>query len=178
MAEVKSSRVDKSQNSRICDQTEKFYGSIRNGNVEDVQRYLKTGALVNAQCGTYRITPLQLASYYGFPNIVEKLISRGAKIDAEDTLRRTPIFFAASAGMKEVIQALIQHNANVNIRMSNVLREGSFSDLYDVMENSIRGNFELIQALGEMAFVDKVRNLQLQFLYEIGIGLHGVKTVA
>ena len=50
------------------------------------------------------------------PALVEFLISRGAEVSGQDNIGQTPLFCAAKAGQKEIVEILIAHGADVNVQ--------------------------------------------------------------
>ena len=70
------------------------------------------------------LTPLHLASLYGWVEIVRELLDRGATTCSEDSLGRTPLHLVAGSGYYpwyddvrvHVAQLLIEHGADVNSR--------------------------------------------------------------
>jgi cytohesin len=67
----------------------------------DTARYLvEHGADVNA-VGEFGWTPLHAASYQGLTDVIELLVSKGAKLEAKDKLGQTPLSIALSVLTKE-----------------------------------------------------------------------------
>jgi len=60
--------------------------------------------------------PLGSAAQGGHTDIIEYLISKGAKIDGADGSSYTPLMWAAETGGPETVKALLRHHANVNIK--------------------------------------------------------------
>ncbi|KAL7935787.1 hypothetical protein V8C35DRAFT_262076 [Trichoderma chlorosporum] len=56
--------------------------------------------------------PLHLAARGGFMGIISLLVSRGARLDAEDTFGRTALHYAAEAGHLEAVGMLLSVGAN------------------------------------------------------------------
>jgi len=68
--------------------------------VETARYLLDHGADVNA-AGQFGWTALHAASYQGITDLIEFLVSKGAKIDALDTFRQTPLSISLSVLTKE-----------------------------------------------------------------------------
>ncbi|XP_053705709.1 dynein axonemal heavy chain 12 [Synchiropus splendidus] len=74
---------------------------------------LESGASPNAT-DIKRKTPLALAAQNGHLNVVEVLLSKGAKVDCESD-SGTVLFDAAASGNPDVISLLLDHGADPNI---------------------------------------------------------------
>jgi hypothetical protein len=68
--------------------------------VETARYLLEHGADVNA-AGQFGWTALHAASYQGITDLIEFLVGKGAKIEAMDTFRQTPLSIALSVLTKE-----------------------------------------------------------------------------
>ena len=62
-----------------------------------------------------RLTPLHLASSYGFSEIATLLLKSHAKVNALDRSDRTPLFLAVSKGNADVAKILLSFGANPDI---------------------------------------------------------------
>eukprot|EP00026_Physarum_polycephalum_P008705 Phypoly_transcript_08802.p1 GENE.Phypoly_transcript_08802~~Phypoly_transcript_08802.p1 ORF type:complete len:355 (+),score=48.37 Phypoly_transcript_08802:216-1280(+) len=81
---------------------------------------------INEETDINSLTPLKLACKHGHLQIVELLISRGAKVNEEinkgvylyqddrNSTLCTPLYFAAQGGHLDVVKLLLQHGAEVN----------------------------------------------------------------
>jgi ankyrin repeat protein len=79
----------------------------------------QNGANPHVRIGDDLISPLHAAAYSENVKMVEKLIEYGADINAEDSLGRTPLYFASehdNHGNCPVIRLLLELGANVNAR--------------------------------------------------------------
>jgi len=92
------------------------------GQYEMVVTLLDAGADINIQadyvcCGDTQATPLHAAVFHGKVVIAELLITKGADIEARDTLGHTALHYAVLTGWPEnVVTTLINAGANVNAR--------------------------------------------------------------
>jgi len=68
--------------------------------VETARYLLEHGADVNA-VGEFGWTPLHAASYQGLTEVIELLVSKGAKLDTKDKLGQTPLSISLSILTKE-----------------------------------------------------------------------------
>ena len=85
-----------------------------NGHLEIVERLLEAGARVDLKDTTNR-TALMFACTGPNTKMVSLLLRRGADINGIDNHESwTPLMFAAAEGHKEVVQLLLDSNANPN----------------------------------------------------------------
>jgi len=82
--------------------------AVELGNIEAVKQHLNDGTEVNAKSGTGR-TPLHLAAFKDYKEIVKLLIESGADVNAKDMDDATPLDFAMSEGEKETAELLRKH---------------------------------------------------------------------
>ncbi|KAK0739470.1 ankyrin repeat-containing domain protein [Apiosordaria backusii] len=61
-----------------------------------------------------RTTPFLAAVKSGRVEVVEMLLTYGAKVNVKDNLGRSPLFFASRAGDIDMIATLLKHNPSVN----------------------------------------------------------------
>ncbi|KAK0660101.1 hypothetical protein QBC41DRAFT_236864 [Cercophora samala] len=61
-----------------------------------------------------KTTPFSVAVKSGRVDVVEMLLSYGAKVSVKDNLGRSPLFFASRAGDIDMMTTLLQHNPAVN----------------------------------------------------------------
>ena len=103
--------------------------AIRMDDVFGLSQVLSSHALTaDVTLNANGVTPLMVASSLGSQNVVEWLLSNGAKANEPTKLKApaeypeaagcTPLFMASSAGHVEIAKLLIQHGANVNQRDS------------------------------------------------------------
>jgi ankyrin repeat protein len=78
-----------------------------------VQDLIDFEADLNTQDNRGR-TPLMVAAYEGFEDIVDLLIMEGAEIDMTDKVKDTALIIAAKRGRSTAVKALINGGCNVN----------------------------------------------------------------
>ncbi|HSJ89469.1 MAG TPA: ankyrin repeat domain-containing protein [Anaerolineales bacterium] len=85
--------------------------------------------------------PLGLASFFGHYDTAEYLIKAGAQVNspALNELKATPIHSAAAGGHKKIVQLLLDHGADANVR-----EQGGFTPLHAAAQN---GDVEILHAL-------------------------------
>ena len=67
-------------------------------------------------------TPLHLASYYGQPQVISRLIEAGADVNsiAENKIANTPVHTAVVAGQAECVTALLAHGPDLSLKNQRV----------------------------------------------------------
>ena len=92
--------------------------AVRHQNKYLVELLLNRGAKINKKTGSFKLSPLHIASTRSRgqidKEICEILIAQGAMIDSQDTNGATPLHWATSVGNKTIAELLISHSANVN----------------------------------------------------------------
>jgi ankyrin repeat protein len=93
--------------------------AVRKNDAAEVDRLLASGANPNADKvkGSEGRPPLFHAATFGYVQIAQKLIAKGAKVNAgADTGGVTPLMMASLNGNSAMIELLIQSGADVNAR--------------------------------------------------------------
>jgi hypothetical protein len=98
--------------------------SIEFGNKQFAEALLARGAELEARLGLTKETPLILAARLGRTELVELLVSHGAKMESQDVslvssaigsgLGKTALMHAASLGHSEIVKHLLAGGADVN----------------------------------------------------------------
>ena len=95
------------------DENADFFSAIFNGNVEEVQYLLFTGASVNA-VNKWGYSALMLAASTGNSEIVQLLIQNGADVNATGPYQQTALSLTVSAMSSEEVNSLINNGVAVN----------------------------------------------------------------
>ncbi|XP_061190005.1 ankyrin-2-like [Saccostrea echinata] len=82
-------------------------------------------------------TSLHIAVEYGYNEVVEKLITRGANVNARDENGDTPLHFACAHNFRNIVQILLKKGADVEMYNSN-----NESPLFMTIE---KGSVEILQ---------------------------------
>ena len=90
-------------------------------------------------------TPLHVAAFFGYKESAEKLIERGANVEARSTnaMKNTPLHAAAAGRKLDLVKLLIEEGASVNAR-----QEGGWTALHAAAQNGDREIVELLIAHG------------------------------
>ena len=102
------------------------------GKINNVIRSLaRDPQLVNAYAED-GFQPLGLAAYFGHLELAKYLIKAGAPINSpsRNALKATPIQSAAAAGHDKVVQMLLEHGADPNVR-----EQGGYTPLHAAAQN-------------------------------------------
>jgi len=81
--------------------------AIFRSNLEEVECLLAAGADPNWR-GAYRYTPLHNAVSLDLPEIVERLLKAGARVDVADDDGRKPIDYARSSRVRQMLEAAMR----------------------------------------------------------------------
>jgi ankyrin len=93
--------------------------AVCNDAIEIIKLLLKKGIKVSQQSSENLVTPLQVACQLGKKEIVELLLSAGAKVKEIDLELCTPLHKAAQYGQIEVVQLLLSHKAMIDAKESS-----------------------------------------------------------
>ena len=96
--------------------TRSIWHAIRRGSLPAVKYYYEQDHSIIHQHNQNNVdlTPLHYASEDGHLEIVEFLISKGAKVDARDSDNATPLMEAAYKGRSNVVKLLLANGARIN----------------------------------------------------------------
>ncbi|WP_353279393.1 ankyrin repeat domain-containing protein [Wolbachia endosymbiont (group B) of Xanthorhoe designata] len=102
----------------VKEANDKLLEAAKSGNIDDVENLLngEGKAQVNAIAKGGN-TPLHLAAQNGHKDVVEFLLSKGAKVDAQSDDLSTPLHFAAKSRYKDtekIVKFLLDKEADVN----------------------------------------------------------------
>ena len=91
-----------------------LHAAIARGDLELAILLIDHGASLEASRNAWGMRPLHRAVNYKSPKFVSLLLDRGAKVDARDSLGRTPLLIAARLGDAETARRLLDRGADVN----------------------------------------------------------------
>ncbi|MGD2085923.1 MAG: ankyrin repeat domain-containing protein [Candidatus Aminicenantes bacterium] len=96
-----------------------IHKAAKDGDFETVKKLLEEDPNLLNTGNRLQQTPLLLASFGGYTDIVLFLIEKGAKIDQPDSFGATPLHMAVLGGQPEIVELLISKGADVNIKSRN-----------------------------------------------------------
>lgn len=115
-------------------------------NVDGAKVLLERGANPN-HANQSKYTCLHIASYRGYPEMVELLVRYGADIDARGDNLLSPLHAACQTGHIKTIKMLVELKANLNIKSASNQNEPAWSSLAHLaMENNAEGVRILLEA--------------------------------
>lgn len=92
---------------------EKFQWSLKNGEIEDVKRFVEEdGVDVNMDLDGRK--PLHYAADFGHSVVVEYLIAKGANLNVRDKHDITPLLAAIFEGHTAVVRLMLEKGAEKN----------------------------------------------------------------
>ncbi len=90
-------------------------------------------------------TPLHLAAFFGWPELADVLIDKGAVVDSRSTnsMKNTPLHAAAAGGVTALVELLLKRGANPNLT-----QEGGWTALHAAAQAGNRAMAEALIANG------------------------------
>jgi ankyrin repeat protein len=90
-------------------------------------------------------TPLHLAAFFGWAELANVLIDRGAELDSRSTnsMKNTPLHAAAAGGSTPLVDLLLKRGAN-----PNATQEGGWTALHAAAQSGNRSMVETLVAHG------------------------------
>jgi ankyrin repeat protein len=92
--------------------TAAYLEAVRLGDLDEVQRHLDQGILVDARDGRDR-TALMLATHANHIAIAELLIRSGANVNARDDINDSPYLYAGAEGRLEILRLTVAAGADL-----------------------------------------------------------------
>ncbi len=87
--------------------------AVQDGDVDQVNKFLSQSVSVNSTTDN-AVTPLMIAAYNGFYEIVMALIEKGADVSAKDSYGRSALTLALEKQHQAIADALIAHGADMS----------------------------------------------------------------
>jgi|GEM_PF-3727070 len=103
----------------IDEENTKLLEAAMEGNLEKATAAINNGAIVNTTNHEHD-TPLCLACFYGFPDMIKLLLEQGARVDQKGNLSQSPLHLAVYAAPEKsyapIVRLLLQSGANPYIQ--------------------------------------------------------------
>lgn len=101
-------------NAKLRDGSTALYAAAICNAVDVAQLLIDSGADLNHRSNQY--TALEIASHRG-PDVAVLMIKKGARVNTFDYYtKESPLHTAAKCGFQELVKALLQHGADVNVK--------------------------------------------------------------
>jgi len=113
--------------------TDKIFGAAMSGNLDLLKEQEAMGGSLDAQHPrTFGWNPLMAAIYHQQTNIIQYLLTRNVKLNAQDTMGRTALMWAITVDDTNTVKSLLDKGADVTIY-------GNAGDAFSYV-NVIEGN--------------------------------------
>ena len=130
--------------------------AISENNLAEVVTLIADGVEVNPQSTLWLDSPLQVAIFKGHKEILETLISKGARVDMRDSDGYFPIHKAVKRNQKEIVEILLKNGADVDAKCS--MRTPPTPISYAIQEANIEIVDTLLQYGAKIDQPDKYGN--------------------
>lgn len=104
------------QASASTNNADQLLNAIEDQNISLVDSLVRYGIDPNKNASMYNITPLMYAVDKGSAQNVEKLISKGLKVDVADNFGTTPLIQSIKSNRKDIASVLIKNSRNIDMR--------------------------------------------------------------
>lgn len=95
---------------------------IKNSNPKGARSLIESGVFDLNAAGADSLTPLMLASKYGYADLVALLIEKGADLETTDSGGGTALFYAIDGGFTGIVKILLDRGANFEHASSTGIR--------------------------------------------------------
>ena len=109
---MKNSNGKFSQNEYIKKLNDYLLENCWEGNINKIKLLILQGANIECQ-DSNKFTPLHIASYQGYFEIVNYLLSKGANIECQAIDKYTPLHFAARVDQRNIVEYLASYGAKI-----------------------------------------------------------------
>ena len=115
---------------------DKIFIYVQQNDYKGVKKLLDNGIDPNI-LDSYKISPLMIASFNGFKDIVDLLIKNNADVNIVNNFGYSALMASAAGGHYDIFNILLENGANinqVNNDGNNVLIEACFSKSTDIVK--------------------------------------------
>ena len=96
----------------LCSNSQSLIEAVNRGDFRSVKQLLTIED--PNQTDSSGATPLHIAAQFGYQDIAEQLIAKGANVLAKNHQRKTPLHIAARYNQTKIIRLLLANNSNVD----------------------------------------------------------------
>ncbi|XWN34947.1 MAG: ankyrin repeat domain-containing protein [Roseivirga sp.] len=116
--EVALTPTNSAPQDRLYPITTRLVEAVKKGEADDTRTFLQQGADAHCRLGRFQESLLHIAAEKGYTQVARILIEEArVKIDLrEQAFQFTPLLSAAHRGHLEMLNLLIEHGADVNVR--------------------------------------------------------------
>lgn len=123
-----------------------IFKAIEKNQVDQIRTLLETGTDPNIK-DALRNTPLHMAAFYGYEDVVDLLAAKGGDVNALNEAGRTPIYEAVRADHKQAVSALIANGAKLTAKYTDtrftILHFAAMEKRYEISEILLENGAEL-----------------------------------
>jgi ankyrin repeat protein len=111
------------------------------GAIDEVRKWIEQDRSLVDAFAPDGFHPLGLASFFGYPEVVDVLLAEGAQVNlpANNLTRVTPLHSAVAGRNERVVHSLLENNAD-----ANAIQAGGFTPLHAAAQN---GDLAIIRML-------------------------------
>ncbi|KAF4339492.1 hypothetical protein FBEOM_6613 [Fusarium beomiforme] len=115
------------------------------------------------------LTPVHIAAYEGFADIVKVLVAKGFDIMVESQFGYTPMHMAVLGRSLSTVQCLLEHGASQTLDASGrtparISWELGFDEIYQLLEGDNRAGYKHIPSVQELdEFMEPTKRLAMSF---------------
>jgi len=122
-----------------------IFGSSIAGRTADVMDEMDRDPALLSSHSVDGWTSLHLAAFFGYPELANALLDRGAPVDIRSTnaMRNTPLHAASAGQQLALVELLLKRGAN-----PNATQEGGWAALHGAAQSGQRGMVEALVASG------------------------------
>lgn len=137
-------------------QTIEFFRAVKNGDYEEVKRYLLQGGNPNDHLAAS--TPLGEAVNHGHLDIVKLLCDNGANIMNGDFHKRTALHLAILSGQTNIVAYLIEQAKIKTFPLVNAADKQKETPLHWAIQYAVKNKDEIVSLLIEAGADTKLAN--------------------
>ncbi|WP_020532177.1 ankyrin repeat domain-containing protein [Flexithrix dorotheae] len=150
-----------------------IFKAIEKNQVDQIRTLLETGTDPNIK-DALRNTPLHMAAFYGYEDVIDLLASKGGDVNAINEAGRSPLYEAVRADHQQAVSALIANGAKLTPKYTDkrftILHFAAMENRYEISEILLENgaNLKVKDALGKKPadYAKATKNKMLVKLYK------------